>query len=100
MLYQVKLHENPAFSDLGPGDFACACFFLQRDRMNLEELGGLLKGEGAHGLASMCWLCQRMNHLHPLRGRQLFRPRAASTRLELLRRHRMQQGGQSSRLAL
>jgi hypothetical protein len=36
MFNQVKFNEYPALADLGTGDFARACFLLQRDRMNLE----------------------------------------------------------------
>ncbi|MFZ5502273.1 MAG: hypothetical protein ACOY3V_01855 [Pseudomonadota bacterium] len=49
MLDQVKLDEHPALADFGAGNFACARLLLQRDRMNLEQVGGLLQSEGVHG---------------------------------------------------
>ena len=45
---QVKFEKNPTLSNLGAGDFSGACLFLQRNWMNLEEIGGLLQGECLH----------------------------------------------------
>lgn len=52
MLNQVKFNEYPALADLGTGDFSSACLILQSNRVNLEQFGGLLEGEGTHGLIS------------------------------------------------
>ena len=52
MFNQVKLDEYPALADLGTGYIASACFLLQSDRMNLEQLGGLSQGERIHAAIS------------------------------------------------
>lgn len=65
MLNQVKLDKYPAFSNLGAGDFASTRLLLQRDWMNFEQLGGLLKGEGAHGVISKNKPSQRRCLRHP-----------------------------------
>ena len=49
MLDQVNVEKDPALADLGTGDFTRTGFILQRDRMNLQELGGLEQGERVHG---------------------------------------------------
>ena len=52
MLDQVNFQKAPTLADLCPRDFSGACLFLQRDRMNLEKIGGLRQGERVHSLTS------------------------------------------------
>lgn len=78
MLNQVKLDKYPAFADLGTGDFSRTGFRLERDRMNFEQFGGLLKGEGAHGITSKNKPSQRTCLRHPRYSRQSRRPLEAS----------------------
>jgi hypothetical protein len=50
MLDQVNFEKNPALTDFGAGYLAGTRLLLQRDRVNLQEGGSLLQGEGIHGL--------------------------------------------------
>ena len=52
MLDQVNFDEDPAAPDLRAWNFACACLFLKRYRMNLEQASCFLQGEGAHDVTS------------------------------------------------
>lgn len=49
MLDQVNFEEDPTLTDLGSRYLTGSSFLLQRHRMNLQIIGGLLQGEGAHG---------------------------------------------------
>lgn len=52
MLHQVNFQEDPALADLGTLDFTRGGLDGQRDRMNLEEVGGLLQSECVHVVTS------------------------------------------------
>jgi len=49
VLDQVNFEKDPTLSYLRSRYFAASCFFLQRDRVNLQIVCGLLQGECAHG---------------------------------------------------
>lgn len=48
MLDQVNLDEDPAFTDLGSRYLPGLGFTQERDRMNLQQVGGFMQGEGFH----------------------------------------------------
>ena len=52
MFDQVNFDKDPALANLGTGYFTRTRLFLQRDGMNFEQFGGLLKGERIHGAIS------------------------------------------------
>jgi len=52
VLDEVNFQKDPALADLGPRHDARVGLLQQRDRVDLQEVGSLLQGEGTHGVIS------------------------------------------------